>query len=311
MKVSRIRPYLAAAVFLAALAPALSAEAYPSFARFSVLKEKAIALAAQYGAENVLIAFDCDNTLLTMADDFGSEAWFDWQDGLIREGAPGRMASNFDELLVLQGMLFYLVGTRPAADDLAGVLKDLQDAGFPMIVLTGRGPEYRFVTERELNRSLPGFERKGIPDAEAYAQPFLPFDYNNVDASGFLVKEDLWRFNLKPPAPVSFRNGILLTSGQHKGVMLRTLLYLSGTAPAAILYVDNKERQLNAVASAFEGLDVEVAGLRFSGADKLAEPFAADKDSEEKRSILRRWAELQAAFGRAFPPVEDPIKKNP
>jgi len=274
--------------------------AFPVIRNFSEFMEKALQLKEKYGAKNILLAFDMDNTLMTSTTDLGSEQWFDWQESLLgRSKSPEKMACSLDELLTLQGIFFYLFPMEPAEQGLPRILKKLEAEGFKMLVLTSRGPEFCNATERELKSRLFDFSSAAIPAGTSYSRPFLPYDYNDIAASGYLTKPDISRFNLPLPAPISYQHGILMTAGQHKGVMLQCVLHITGYKPAAIIYIDNKEKQIERVDKAFAGSNIKVIGLRYSGCDRAAGDF--EKMPEKRRAVLDQWNRIKESILKIFP----------
>jgi hypothetical protein len=104
--------------------------------------------------EQTLIAFDFDDTLLSPVSVMGSEAWFTWQEGLIKNPqAPDRIVSSFDELLALQNRLLGLVRFKPVEPRIPDFLNRLLGAGISVIICTSRGPAEVTSTVRELKES--------------------------------------------------------------------------------------------------------------------------------------------------------------
>jgi hypothetical protein len=221
--------------------------------------------------------------------DLGGEAWYDWQNDEVKAGALDKMAGGVDELLALQGALFFLFPMRATDPGLKDVLAELEKAGFPMIVITSRGSEFRFDTERDIARAGFPFERTGIALAPGRFWTYVPYDINAIEASGFLSKKDAETFGLKDAMPVSYRKGLLLTAGQHKGIVLRSLLHRSTAKIGAILYVDNKEIQLKRVADAFNGLGIEVKPVQYVGMETEDAAFKQDE-----RRLDKAWFKWDA-----------------
>ncbi|MDD8025623.1 MAG: DUF2608 domain-containing protein [Acidobacteriota bacterium] len=234
---------------------------------YASLPKLAQELRARHPGAQVLIAFDVDNTTLRMppGEDLGGEAWYDWQAEEMKAGGLDKMAGTTDELLAVQGVLFYLIPMIASDPNLKNVLAGLEKDGYPMIVLTSRGSEYRFVTERDMQRAGFPFERTGILLAPGQSWTYIPYDINDIAASGYLAAGDIKTFGLREAMPVSYRKGLLLTAGQHKGIMLRSLLHRSTAKIGAILYVDNKESQLRRVYDAFAAVGVDVQMVQYTG----------------------------------------------
>jgi hypothetical protein len=244
---------------------------------YSSLPKLAQELKDRHPGAQILIAFDVDNTTLRMppGQDLGSEPWYDWQDGEMRAEGLDKMAGSVDELLAVQGVLFYLAPMIATDPGLKDVLAGLEKAGYPMIVLTSRGSEYRFVTERDIQRAGYPFERTAIPLAPGRFWTYIPYDINDLAASGYLAAEDAKKFGLHEALPISYRKGLLLTAGQHKGIMLRSLLHRSTAKIGAILYVDNKESQLRRVYDAFAAIGIEVKLVQYLGLQDDDDAFRA------------------------------------
>jgi hypothetical protein len=258
---------LMAAIIAAGIGIPLLARNIVPIKDFSSIPAMARELQARHPDAQVLIAFDVDHTILRMPPgrDLGGEAWYDWQNDEVKAGALDKMAGGIDELLALQGAFFFLFPMRATDPGLKDVLAELEKARFPMIVITSRGSEFRFATERDIARAGFPFERTGITLAPGRFWTYIPYDIDAIESSGYLTKKDAETFGLKDAMPVSYRKGLLLTGGQHKGVVLRSLLHRSTAKIGAILYVDNKEIQLQRVAAAFAGQGIEVQPVQYLG----------------------------------------------
>ena len=207
----------------------------------------------------------------------------------VKAGALDKMAGNTDELLALQGVLYYLAPMTATDPALKDILAELERAKFPMIVLTSRGSEFRFATERDILSAGFPFDRTGIALAPARFWTYVPYDINAIEASGYLTKKDVETFGLKDAMPVSYRHGLLLTAGQHKGIILRSLLHRSTAKIGAIIYIDNKEYQLKRVVDAFAGQGIEVRTAQYVG--------MADEDAQfykSERRLDKAWFQWDA-----------------
>lgn len=291
---------------MAVLMMALSAfsQAIIPIQDYSALPKLAHELSARHPGAQVLIAFDVDQTTLRMPPglDLGGEAWYDWQTDETKAAGLDKMAGSIEELLAVQGVLFYLAPMVAVEPGLKDVLAGLEKDGYPMIVLTSRGSEFRFATERDIQRAGFPFERTGVPLAPGHSWTYIPYDIRDVAACGFLAPEDVKSFGLKEAMPISYRKGLLLTAGQHKGVALRSLLHRSTAKIGAILYVDNKESQLRRVHAAFAAIGTEVAMVQYLGLQGEDDAFRGSERRLDKawrqwdglmrmaRTILRGWA---------------------
>ena len=178
---------------------------------------------AAHSAENVLLVVDIDNTTLAMSQPLGSDQWYNWQYNFIFKDiqSPHRVAADLDELLRIQGILFTLGKMQPPEPEIPDFVKQIQQLGCCSIILTSRGPEFRAATERELKRNGYDFSNSALQINEPTRGSFLPYDKARPNTNG-LSKAEL--DSLRVPRLVSYANGVMMSAGQHKGYMLRTLL---------------------------------------------------------------------------------------
>jgi hypothetical protein len=100
--------------------------------------------------EDTLVVFDIDNTLLKMNQDLGSDAWFNWQNGLLKVSPPSGVAHDINGLLNIQRLLYDLSGMGPPESSTPEFVAELRSVGYPVMMLTGRGPGTLSATLREL-----------------------------------------------------------------------------------------------------------------------------------------------------------------
>jgi hypothetical protein len=256
---------------------------------------KAHELEAQYGKSNVLLVYDIDNTLLTANQDLGSDQWFNWQAGLLSSGnLHDAVAPDFPGLIDVQGLLFTLEKMHPVDTDSAKVYNDLQSEGFATLLLTSRGTNNRDATSRELARN--GFNQYLDPlDGHGVAGQFLPYDPQHLDRSG-LSDAEAKAMGLGAPQPVTLVDGLLMTSGQHKGAMLRTVLYSLHQNYKAILFIDDTPKNVTRMHDAFDGIGVDVVSIRYAKMDGDVKRF----ELSDKTPVIAAWLELKQAIGDVF-----------
>lgn len=270
---------------------------------FAAIEREALRLGVIHGPERVLLVFDIDNTLLAMNQDLGSDQWFAWQRSLIGGRGARAVARDFDELIAAQGLLNAMSAMRPTDAAAPAIIDNLEARGFPAILLTSRGPPSRAVTRRELARNgydfRSGFERRKrqIPPR---AGTYSPYACDRIDEAGFTAVE-VKAFRLcgkGRPRGVSYAGGLYMTSGQHKGAMLRALLTTSGANYSAVLFVDDHARHTESMRAAFAGLETEAVTILFTGERAAVTRF---RDSEEaKRRVTRQWRDLTALTCQTF-----------
>jgi len=235
----------------------------------------ALTLASKVGKERVLMVFDIDNTILAMEQGLGADQWYEWQKELANNDQcnPKNVGNRF----AAQGALYFASAMRPTQDDAARQVKEVQDAGVPVIVLTSRGQDYRLQTFRELRRNRYSFTHSAIGPPGGYDQPFLPV------ADGRMSR---------------YEDGVFMTAGQHKGQMLYALLQKTGTSlPKVIVMADDKQKNLDAVKETFAELDVPVRAWRYTGEDENVASFDPEQAHTEWKAIENALRQIQQVLG--------------
>ena len=257
---------------------------------FNAVKAAALDLAKDLGAANILLVFDVDNTLLAMNQDLGSDQWYRWQSGLPKE-SPAKIA----DLLAAQGLMFSLSGMHPPQRDLPEIIRDLQNAGFTTLVLTSRGTEFRSATERELSRRYD-LRKSALSPPDGYGGAFLPLDPLAPQPAAPDPA------NAAPAVPVSYQNGVFMTAGQNKGVMLRCLLAKTGRSFKMVLMVDDGDRNLTNVQAALrEWAASQKTPLGFRGFLYKAEDGNIGRFEEsDKTAVAVQYEKLRAVLLEIF-----------
>jgi hypothetical protein len=184
----------------------------------------------EYGAKNVLVVMDIDNTILTSETDLGSDIWYQWQRGEL-DVKPTAEQKLPDACLFNEAIgLLYELGTMTLTDSLLpGYILEWQSDGVTLFALTSRSPNYRAATERELNRNNVDLTVSEL---------------NTADGSKLF-------FNYTLNRNLSYYNGIFMTSGMNKGEMLAYILGRSGRQFKAIIFVDDTRKNIDAVKSRY------------------------------------------------------------
>lgn len=218
------------------------------------IKTIADSLAGEYGAQNVLVVFDIDDTLLANTADLGSTAWWNWQDSLPKSSAS---KIPFGELLAANGVMYALSDMKPAEGQTTiDVFKFLTENDFPVYALTARGPDNRDATMRELLDQ--GLDFTTAPECGAP----LCIKRGQLNGDTLIAPLARKRFGFKDGAKThdlgagaikisSNRNagvsdGVMMVSGQNKGIMLRLLVDSLPQAdrPRAIIFVDDSAKNV-------------------------------------------------------------------
>lgn len=272
--------------FALACSSALASEALQTNS-FSEVFERIEREATVHGRAQVLVVLDIDNTLLRMANDLGSDQWYSWQEEIMKEEncSPACITRDPAKLLDYQGLLFAIgkmVATEPT---LAERINALQRKGQKIVLLTSRGHDFRSVTERALAQN--GFNFRSSQMGSSVAETYLPYDLARAADFG-LTQEEVEAARLQAPRPVSYQNGIYMTAGQNKGVMLKTLLHKYGARFKAVIFVDDHQRHVDRM-QAIVGDELDLTTYRYGGVDAIVTRF---KESD-KSAVSKNWQKLQ------------------
>jgi len=234
-----------------------------------LITEVALDLSRTYGGEQILVVLDLDNTLLAMEQDLGSDQWYQWQQALQEDNPCNPLLAG--DRLEVQGALYFASAMRPTQPDAEKQVARLQEAGLNVIVLTARGPGFRLSTFRELRRNGFNFWSSAWPPQRGFDEPFLPEGGTR---------------------PVLYEDGVLFTAGQDKGLALKTLLEKSAQPlPKLIVFVDDKQANLNQVLQVFTWSDTRIHAWRYTREDAVVAAFDPDKASA-------LWTELKPPLER-------------
>jgi hypothetical protein len=267
----------------------------------------------KYGAEHVLLALDIDNTIMSMDTDLGSDHWFEWQNYLLKNepNSPHLVAKTFDGLLKVQEILYNRGHMHPPQPEQPATIRRLQERGIATILLTSRGPEFRAVTERELGRCRYDIAATALPVRGIPKGTFLAYDPNKPEQDG-LTAAEIVAFKLPPPKPVSYANGLFLTAGQHKGIMLMTLLNDSPRDIKAVVYADDNVRHVGSVFSSAVDRNLDVASFHFTHEETRVQKFNYGDKSEMDagwRAIKRDLVGEKVVKSTKSPPPKPSVRK--
>ncbi|MCO6048069.1 DUF2608 domain-containing protein [Aeoliella sp. ICT_H6.2] len=277
---------------------------------FAPVVEQTQAYAHQFGPERVLVVMDIDNTLLAMDSDLGSDQWFEWQEFLLDQqpDSPHLVGQNFGELLEVQGLLYAAHHMHPPEAEQPEQVQELQNLGVDTLVLTSRGDDYRAATLRELKRAGYDFA-KTAPRISLFAgdadnpyetgSRFIPYNTETPAAFG-LTAHEMKVFHLPDnPREVSYADGVLMTSGQHKGAMLLMFMHLVNKPYDAIIYVDDHGRHVSRVYDAMARRGLDVTTFHYTHEAARVKQFAYG----DKQEVTRQWQAIDALLhGEASQP---------
>ena len=160
-------------------------------------------------------------------------------------------------------------------------------------MLTSRGPEFRSATERELKRNGYDFSDSALEVIEPIRGSFLPYDKERPNTNGLSKKE---LSTLRKPRLVSYSNGIMMSAGQHKGYMLRTLLARSQRTFRTVVFVDDHKKHTTRMTDAFRDSGITTACFNY---DRELGNVRAFQESD-KEVVSKKWKTLNEAITKAF-----------
>ena len=250
--------------------------------------------------EDVLLVFDIDNTLLKTNQDLGGDAWFTWQESLLKDENANelhKVAGNFGDLLKVQGQLFALSNMTPPEVDQVDLIKRLQKRG-DNLLLTSRGYTYRNSTERELKRNGYSFNNldSSIAGSKGFPGTYLPYDIENPELSG-LTDKDLELVKERKARPVTYMDGLYMTAGQHKGVMLKLLLNkLEASQYKVIFFIDDHKRHTDRMAEAYVSQTESLYTFHYTAMESQVKAF----NESDKLEVINQWKVLNQTMKKIF-----------
>lgn len=224
---------------------------------------------AEVGADALLVVFDFDNTLMAMNNDLGSDQWYQWQSAVIKSGDKKQMmASSRSDLFGLHYKLFALGEMHTIEKETPKIVKQIQETKIKTFILTSRGSELRNDTEIELDRG-------GMDFSESAPGPVYGFP-------GRFVPE-----GIEGARPVSYQNGILMGSGQNKGVLLKSFLKKIGAQYKSIVVVDDTLKNIENIENEYKE-DKSVTLFYYTHEEGRVKKFEKDKSQ-----VWKEWKALK------------------
>lgn len=256
---------------------------------FEEVDKKVEELLKKYKPNEVIIVSDLDNTLLASTTALGSDQWYTWQSQL-----PPNDPKKIDDLMNVQGILFSLSKMKPTESNISNYVRNWQNKNIPFFILTSRGNDFRSYTERELNRNSIDPIISAPCNQGGFSRQFLPWGENRDSLS----KNERVMLDVKNERPVSYLNGIFMSAGQHKGSMIRSLLFKCNLDPKAIVFIDDHERHVKRVEEAMNGTNIENVNFRYGKEDQKVNEFKESLQLQNK--VTDEWRELNAVISRLF-----------
>jgi hypothetical protein len=194
-------------------------------------------LVAELSAPTTLLVLDIDDTLLTSATFFGSDQWFGWQFSTETPEAD-KVPCLFD----VQALSYEIGTMRVPQPETPSIVAGLS---VDKLILTSRSPVSRSPTEREL--LLAEYQLPAQLTANGEALDFIP--PGGTDR-------------------LTYANGIFMTQGGNKGVLLLELLKRIGRVYKTIVLVDDGWRNIEAMQDALAKAQISYYGFYYVAVDK-------------------------------------------
>lgn len=250
---------------------------------YGIINETVLEKLQQYGAEQVLVVLDIDNTILASDTDLGSDFWYQWQtDKLEIKPRPDQKLDReclFEEAI----SLLYELGTMSLTDSLLPkYIQSWQNNGVTVFALTSRNPQCRPATERDLEYYDIDLSLTSLRSADGQEVPYhSPADSN-----------------------LSYENGIFMTTGANKGNKLADIIKRSGRSFKAIIMVDDTWKNIanvKANTSNYGAGELILFYYTKINTERLEQNSNVVFTQEQAESMDEDWDRLIREFNTIFP----------
>jgi histidinol phosphatase-like enzyme len=229
--------------------------------RALIIEVSSIAAMDQYKEDGVLFLYDIDNTLVKLTQMLGSDQWFYHRyQTLVNEMDSKQEA--LDKALAEWTSIQYISKIHEVEEGSSAIIKAQQKQGVTLIGFTTRGLALSRCTTRQLKS--------------------IGIDFSHTAPT----KDDMFFRNTQS---IIFREGVLFTSGTHKGKTLCTFLEKLNIKPSKIVFINDKATHLSQVEEACEEMGIPFIGLRYNYLDEEVARFdskIADKQFERFCKIM-------------------------
>nr|WP_241910843.1 DUF2608 domain-containing protein [Vibrio splendidus] len=247
--------------------------------RFQDVAEKISQLTAN--GEKPLIVIDIDNTLLTSTSNIGGDIWYQWQRGKldVKPSAEDKVDCLFQDSI---GLLYELIPMKIIEDDVPNTVSEWQDKGLTVMALTSRSPNYRYATEREMVRNQFDMTRTAL---KAKGSDELPIYVDN------------------PKRPLSYINGIMMTTGMNKGTMLDYILDKTGQSFSSVVFIDDSQKNITNMEKAYKddaSIDMNIFHYTKVEHDRIKQ-YGSVLTQKQADKMANDWKELNVVLDKIAP----------
>ncbi len=276
-----------------------------------------------------LVVMDDDDTLTMMScpdpkvpetcQYLGGPAWFTWQMEQVQNMDQPRVADTFDELLTISSMLFATNNMPFTASDVGPVLNELAGKGVRLLVETARGEGDTNATLRQFGAVGINLERKPdepaapTPVAKTLAALIAKHSLNFGDLASLAgpyqpcANDPDAQTKYKLGRDISYQQGAMFVSGQHKGAILKCMLdkynQQAGAQPVKyVVFIDDTEQNVLDVHEAFKKADeYQVKALHYTHLDEHKKALTEGEMAPVyQRNAMERWYRLRDALSGAL-----------
>ena len=198
-----------------------------------------------YLKEDSWLIVDIDNTLIEPIQTLGSDQWFRHRIMWYKQQGYDDSTSLVKALDEWQAVQF-ITKVKLVEEGTPELIRSLQDEGRSVMGLTSRGLALATRTVEQLDSVGIDLSRAAFSDS------------------------DLFFFN---PRAILYRKGVLFCAGTHKGEAFYKMLKMSKAKPRAVVFIDDRHKDLVSVEKVCEREGIEFVGLRYGFTDEKVENF--------------------------------------
>ena len=213
---------------------------------------------------NTWLVLDLDNTVMESSLELGGDQWFTSLLDHANLSEPDKKLAFLSVIAIYHAVQAY-IRAKAVEPEIVTIVKALQHIGIPVLGLTARDYSIRHSTIRQLDDIGIDFSINPI---------------EQVDEAGY-------------------EHGIIFCSGGDKGVALKRFLEGCRLRPQHVVMLDDREKHLQHVKVAVEGLGITFDGLRYGFLDEKVSQF-------DKRTASHQLSHLKE---RLPPAVQDSIDR--
>jgi FMN phosphatase YigB (HAD superfamily) len=203
------------------------------------------------------VIFDLDNTTMRQDSIIGTHQWGDHiREEEISQGRDPKVAKQIqlDKFSILQPYL----NVVPVENEIRALVPRLQKQAMSVFALTARPMGIAGVTYDQVRSIGVSFD-KSFP---AQNDPRL------LTAHRF--------------------HGLLFSGEVPKGELLKKVMDNSPSKPKRIIFVDDREYNLDSIEASFKDSGIDLLSLRYGAADPLVKGFNAEEAAKEWEKFLNR-----------------------